>query len=479
MNKELKKWCDQAEDTRIQSAREWLKLLVGKKYSKEKIKKLEDASHKHAKFFLKQFKKPEELYVDAVGSIAGAKTYKLSLKLDELRKKKICSSKHKYQNKKVCWTSWRSFVVKADDKARKQVYDEFIKKTPVIAPTIKKSFDICKQEFSKYKVDPLQEYLKEHHISLKQLKKVLTQLRTGVKKSYKKEFNHYTQKYLNREPKYYDDLYFMRNIVFEDMIKGFKNVKPLAQIKKTMRMMGLDPSKIQVDSKARPHKDPSPFCMGIKIPGEVCISFKAENPLNTTSSIFHEFGHAIHDSSIDPKLSYWKRYGMPMGLAETFSIFFENILLNKNYLTKELKLPSDYADEFIEKTQFINKLAVAFYTGNSLFKIKFWEKNLAFNQCSKEYAKEIQKSMGLKIPGKYWLLHHILPERILYVPSYMLADTNAAKMHAHVESKYGKYWWRNKKSGKYVYDLMRPGTDSPMANFSKANAKKYLKQINC
>ena len=27
---------------------------------------------------------------------------------------------------------------------------------------------------------------------------------------------------------------------------------------------------------------------------------------------------------------------------------------------------------------------------------------------------------GFDIPGEYWLLHHILPEAVMYVPSYLL-----------------------------------------------------------
>ena len=479
MEAELKKWCESSEKIRVESAREYFKLYVGLKYSKERIKKLESANLKHSLFFLKKFKEPQDLVEDCVGGVAGAKTYKLSLKLDELRRTKICSAKHKFKGKPVCWTSWRTFVVNAPDKARKEVYDEFVKKTPIISPIIRKSFDTCKKIYGEHGIEPLKDYLKEHKISSQHLKEVLVELREGVRKQYKKEFRSYTEKILGREPEYYDDFYYMRNIVFEDMTEGFKQVKPLAQVLKTLRGLSFDPNKIKVDDADRPNKEPSPFCLMAKVPTDIRVSYKMENPLNTTTAIFHEFGHAIHGSSIDAKLPYWIKYGMSNGLCETFSIFFEKILTNKDYLTKELKLKSDFADEFIKRINFLDLYTVAFYTANSLFKIKYWEKNLTMEESNKEYAKEIKKSMHLNIPGEYWLLHHILPESLVYVPSYLLADLNVAGMHNHLENKYGNQWWKNKSAGKYIYELMKPGKDSPLGDFSKANPRQFLKRLGC
>ena len=87
--------------------------------------------------------------------------------------------------------------------------------------------------------------------------------------------------------------------------------------------------------------------------------------------------------------------------------------------------------------------------------------------------------MHLNIPGEYWLLHHILPESLLYVPSYLLADINVAGMHTYLENKYGNQWWKNKQAGKYIYELMKPGKDSLLADFSKANPQQFLKRIGC
>ena len=43
------------------------------------------------------------------------------------------------------------------------------------------------------------------------------------------------------------------------------------------------------------------------------------------------------------------------------------------------------------------------------------------DQASEAYSKLIKEYTGFEMPGEYWLLHHILPDSIMYVPSYLLA----------------------------------------------------------
>ena len=477
MNNDLKKWCDKSESIGTQLSSEYFDMQVGLKYSKSNISKLEKQNIKHSELFLRDFKKPKELYLANIDNVASSKTYKLLLQLHEARKKKIVSSKHKLGNKKVNWSTWRQFVAKADDKSRKQVFDEFITKTPLISSLIKKRFDKFREIHEKYNSNPLDSYLFEHKMNLNQLKDVLLTLQQGINKTFRKQFSVYTNKFLDRDPEYYDDFYFMRNIIYNDLTNGFKNVNALQGIKKTLNDMSLDSSNIHVDNVDRAEKYPSPFAQFVQIPNDIRISYKMENPLNTAIAIYHEMGHAIHASSIKQELPYWTRYLLSNGLAETFSIFHENLLSNEDYLVSELKLDHDYAREFIRRTVFVEIYSIAFYTANSLFKIKYWEKDLSFEDCDKEYESQLKKSFGMNIPGAYWQLHHILPESTMYVPSYMLAMINAHNIKDKLDKKFGSHWWKDKKAGKFMLGIMSPGADSKFADFSKIKANEFIKHI--
>ena len=477
MDVNLKNWCNTAEEIGVQLTDEYFKMQVGLKYDQKRIANLEGENAKHSEEFLKSWKEPKELFNSCVESVASAKTHELLLKLHEDRKKKITSSKHKFADQPVNWNTWRQFVTVADDKSRKEVFDEFMKKTPLISPLIKKRFDFFCEINKKYGTNPLDSYLFEHKMNLSNLKEFLTTLQDGTRSAFKKKFSLYTNKFFKREPTYYDDFYFMRNVIYSGMDEGFKHVNSLEQIKKTFLSMNLDPSKIHVDDVDRPDKYPSPFAQFVKIPSDIRISYKIENPLNTARSIYHEMGHAIHASNIDANLPYWTKYLLSNGLAETFSIFFEDLLSDKEYLTKVLKLNSDYADDFIKRTTFAEAFSIALYTANSFFKIKYWSEDLPFEETNQIYTAELKKAFGFEIPGEYWQLHHILPESTMYVPSYMLAMVNAFNTTNELRSKLGIQWWKEKKAGKFMLDIMSPGSESRVSDFSKIDAKEYVKHI--
>jgi oligoendopeptidase F len=474
----LKQWCDKVEKIEQKLGKEYWNLEVGLKYNKTKIKKYETELNKLAEYFLENFNEPEILVDANIGAVASTKTFQLSLKFKEERHKKIKSKKHKIKGKPVTWDTWRQFVTTATNKQRKQIYDEFIALTPKIGSIIKEKFEKNKQIYNSYGTNPLKLYSKEHELTTKQLINIITILRNKVKRPFIKQFQYYSKKILNKKPEYYDDLYYVRNAIFHDMIGGFKGIDPIKQIKKTMKEMGLNPNKIKVDQVDRPKKYASPFCMAIKIPQDVRISFKPENPLNDANSIYHEFGHAIHFSVIKKQLPLWTKTIISNGLAETFSTFFEHIMTEYDYLVEEFNLQPEYAKELINRIKFMKTFGAAFYTGNSLFRIAYWKENLKFKNCNKRYAKELKKSMGMKIPGAYWQLHHILPESMMYVPSYMLAEIQQNKIKRHLRKKYGNHWWKNKKAGKDMLKLMNTGADSEAGDFSKLTTNDIKDYVN-
>lgn len=476
----LKKWCDQAEKIGSALSKEYFNFEVGLPYSKSRIKKLEKQSEKLSEYFLEHFKEPEDLYDECIGAVAGSRTYMLSIKLKEKRNKKIITKKHEFKGKPVIWDTWRQFVVNATDQERKEVYDTFIRLAPKITQLIKQKFKACEKIYAGYGTNPLETYLKDHKLLLSRLKKIIITLRNKVKKPFQKQFEYYSKTVLNKLPEYYDDLYYVRNAVFNDMTTGFQGVSPIKSVKKTMRELGLNPDKIKLDDVDRPKKYASPFCQCIQIPKDIRVSYKPENPLNDANSLYHECGHAIHFSSIKKELPYWTRYLISEGLAETFSTFFEHLLSEYEYLTEELKLDPGYSKELIRRINFMKLFGNAFYAGNSLFRIAYWNEKLKFEECNARYAKEIRKSMGIKIPGAYWQLHHILPESLVYVPSYMLAEIQQEKIKRKLRQKYGKRWWKSRKAGKEVQKIMEQGADSPAADFSKITAKdinEYVKHI--
>jgi hypothetical protein len=303
----------------------------------------------------------------------------------------------------------------------------------------------------------------------------MQQLRDGAHHEFVRQWTHYTEEIVGRKPQYYDDFYFMRNAVFSKL--PHVKVDPIASILRTSKELGFDTSKILLDKEDRPDKYASPFCSFVKVPTDVRVSYKPENPINDLSSVFHEYGHALHATTIRADLPYWDKYVTNNGLNETFSILFESIIHDPHYLHHQLGIDEDAAADIVRRLRFARLYSVAFYAANSLFRIDTWEKKLPFEEWDAHYAKHIKECMGVDIPGQYWQLHHILPESLMYVPSYLLADINAVHIIDECTDEWGREWWREKASGIKIRNLMQDGAQSPCGTFEQIDAKEFIADL--
>jgi hypothetical protein len=111
-------------------------------------------------------------------------------------------------------------------------------------------------------------------------------------------------------------------------------------------------------------------------------------------------------------------------------------------------------------------------------KMEFWNRNLTIYKASRLYEKLIKKYMGLKVPGEYWMLHHILPESIMYVPSYMLAAIRAAELERYLMNRFSEKWWKEPAAGKKVREIMAKGERINLKEFSKLDQNIFMKEIS-
>ena len=501
----LKQWCDVDESLYIAESDERYKQYAGLDYSEQLIQKLAEMKLRNAQIFLSSFSEPKEIILSAIENIADAKTKKLELKLHNVRNKRIASAKHQIGNAPVNWSTWRQFnSIQKDPTIRKKVFDEFITKTKYIAPIIENRFKCIKevyQEFGgsikvktssdenpirKHKIkdrpnlikvikNPLDGYLEAEKISYIQLINFVKSLGSIAKRPFRNFLEDISIKVLKRNAEYYDDFYYFRNKVYSDFEKNFSRIDPLKQVSRTLDKMRFDRSKIFFDVEDRINKYPSPICFFIQIPNDIRVLYKSESPYFDLQACFHETGHAIHASSIEPSLEYWSRYNFPMGIAEIFSIFLERLTKNRLYIKSQLGISDErMLDEITERNRFMELFFLTFYTANSLMKAEFWYKNLSLYHATSLYSKLITDYTGSEVPGEYWMLHHILPESIMYVPSYLIAAVRALELEIYLQNKFGEKWWSEDKSGDVIRQIMRPGAEIELSRFSKLDSKLYI-----
>jgi len=433
-----------------------------------------------ARTFLSSFSEPRELFLSAIDDIADSATKKLELTLYILRNEKIYSLSAKLGKTPVNWSTWRQFNrTEKNSKKRKKVFDTFIIKTKYIAPLIKKRFEQKGKIYLQYsdkKLSPLDGYLENENISYSKLIDFVKLMGGQAKKPFREALDNISKKILGREAEYYDDFYFFRNRVYADLEKHFAEIIPLEQVKHTLNSMQFNLSSIHIDTEDRPNKYPSPICFFVQVPNDIRVMYKSESPYFDLQGCYHEMGHAVHATSINPKLEYWNKYQVPMGTAEIFSIFFERLTKNRRYLSSLGVKDERTLVDIQERNNLMELFFVTFYTANSLMKAEFWHKKLSISRATDLYAKLIREYTGLEIPGEYWMLHHILPDAIMYVPSYLLAAVRAAELDHHLKDRFGEDWWTQVKVGKYLQEIMEPGAKVELSKFSKLDRRLFFRE---
>ncbi|HXW37829.1 MAG TPA: hypothetical protein VEJ36_08020 [Nitrososphaerales archaeon] len=478
---QLAMWTHRAEELHAQQALLYFRHDVGLPIDEKKLAKVEADSQGHFSAFLRDFgREPEPIFLSSTNEVAQSRTYRLLLKLTELRTEKVVTSKYRYNGKPVNWGSWRQFAASTDDSAaRKEVFDGFVKKSSILAPVVAKRFAIAAETMKEFGTDPLNSYLKLEGVNYEQLSLFVDRLGRSLRPAFWEALEEYSDEILGREAEYYDDFYFFRARIFRKYAKRFPvKTDPITQITKTMARMGLDARKVKVDSADRRGKSASAFCAPIRIPKDVRISYRKSNPLEDFTGVFHEFGHGIDFSSIPERASYSDKFALPMGVAEIFSIFFEGLMHEPAYLKSELGLGEKVVSDILRRFRFVELLFATFYSANSSMKLAFWQDELSVDAASELYSELTEKYMGIRYPGGYWLLHHVMPDYFLYSPSYLLAAVRAFELRQAIVVRYGERYWEEKDSGKFVLELMRAGRSIDIERFSKLDVGGYVESLS-
>ncbi len=474
----LSSWCTVDEALYVAYANEEWRQFSGLSYSEPFMKALAEKRIEHAKEFLSEFNEPRRLFVGKVSDLADASKTPLKLELRRKREQEIVSRSYEVNGRPVTWNSWRQFNAQAKTSAdRKTLFDEFVGKVDTVTPTIRGMFDKSREVERQYGTSPLDLYLQLEGLSLSQLKDLVTTLGRAAKKAFSEQLEHYSQQLNGRSAEYYDDLYFFRGKVFEPVDPAFRGFSAADEPKRVLAKLGFRVERLQTDAEDRPRKHTSPVCFAVHIPNDVRLLVRPVKPFTDMESSFHEHGHGMHFTAISEDAPYWDRYTIPNGVAELFSTLLERLVKKQTFLTKQFRVSKKVAEEAFERIRFMELYSLTFYAANSLMKIEFLEENLSMEKADERYESYTEDFMGLRLPGKYWQLHHVMPDYDLYAPSYIVAAVRAAELERKLESLFGPDWWLDRRAGNYIRSMAKDGASIRLSRFSKLDARPYVKSL--
>jgi len=472
----LEKLASRYEKLSSQLSEQYHNQYAGLTYDREFMKKLAQQLTEVSKEFLERFTQPRSMYLASIETIADAERLEVELDFHDQRMEKISTEKHSVGGKKVNWGDWRQFNSQTDDaEKRKEVFDEFIAKAPTIAHLVEKRMSISKEIYKEYGLTPLDSYLELEQITYDELYNLLKKLGEGAKQTFLAAAEHFAPQVLRKTTvEYYDDFYTWRGRIYKPLNKYFEGKNPLNEVKQCLMNLRFDPSTIKVDAEDRPNKSPSASCWGIQVPNDVRILYRKVSPFTDFSSLFHEFGHGIHGKSANPEDSVWKRYIVPMSVAETFSMLIESVAENPLFLLQDLKLKEEAVKEITDRVRFMNLAFLTFYAANSIMKMEFWKNNYTVEQAAERWQ-ELTKQFFIETPGNYWILHHIMPNYDMYSPSYVIAAVRVATIKEKLVQDYGEAWWRNPEAGEFIRQLAQTRGEFDIKAW-KLNPDTYLSE---
>ena len=102
---------------------------------------------------------------------------------------------------------------------------------------------------------------------------------------------------------------------------------------------------------------------------------------------------------------------------------------------------------------------------------------MSIDEANERYERYTEEFMGMRLPGRYWQLHHVMPDYDLYSPSYMIAAVRAAELDRKLENLFGASWWTDKRAGNYIRAVAKDGASIKLSRFSKLDTRPYLKPL--
>lgn len=235
--------------------------------------------------------------------------------------------------------------------------------------------------------------------------------------------------------------------------KHFPKDLILSKIRSLVKSLGVNPEQLSILIK----QADIPFgglCFHIKIPTDIRIVFNPRDGHRFYTTLFHEYGHALHGCFIDqPSYALKVEVGC---FHEGMARIIEHFTSDYAWLRENTSLSDDEIRRFIEAQKALRLLRIRSLMGASVFEYQAYENpDQDLNQLhSKVRAKYMFVSEN---ETPQWASQSIYTTHPIYVQNYILAEMIAAQTIEHLKEKYGKLLNNTQVSRFLIENYYSPG----------------------
>lgn len=230
--------------------------------------------------------------------------------------------------------------------------------------------------------------------------------------------------------------------------------------------MGIDvrPILARSDMYERPGKNQHAFCMNVDRKGDVRTLNNVGSSIKWLETVLHEYGHAIYDLGIDPKLPYLLRDPSHTFTTEAMALLagrqaYKSASLQILVGTSSQKLSlMKKADKSLQRRQLVFSRWVLVMTAfeSALYRDPKQDLNHLWWSCVEKYQK-IQKPQ--KREGKWdWAAKYHMGLAPVYYFSYLLGEMFASSIQKSLEKRCGSASIATPSAGEFLHEkLFFPG----------------------
>jgi hypothetical protein len=240
------------------------------------------------------------------------------------------------------------------------------------------------------------------------------------------------------------------NRMYEPLAPLFAGRDVLADIRTTFGRLGFSIAAIALDFEDRPKKYPGAFCYPVRTPGDVRISVRPASPHHLADMLFHEFGHAVHFTGIDPALPFADRYWIHSGTHETFATLFESWLGSPEFLRDALGFDEAAVRQLVTFDRFKSLVTGTWLAATGAAVCDAWLDNLTWPELEQRLAEYLERFTGLPVPPGWARLDQFVSNVDPYPLGYVMAAVRVAHWLNELEAIYGQQWWADRRAGQAI-----------------------------
>ncbi len=241
---------------------------------------------------------------------------------------------------------------------------------------------------------------------------------------------------------------------------GFDTLFPVEKIESSAReicvSMGLDlqvGGRVRLDIGDRPLKSPRAFCASLRVPEEVYLVIRPRGGYDDYSAFWHELGHALHFANVAVDAPFeWRRLG-DNSVTEGFAMLFDHLLLDPLWLEDALGGQALDYEAFLAHHALFELYMLRRYAAKIDYELTLHQ-GAELGGKDATYREKLSEATCVEYPRVSYL-DDVDP--FFYCANYLRAWMLQAQISEVLKTKFGKRWWANQGSGRFLMDIWRDG----------------------